>query len=358
MSNEVSSTPESQPKMEAASSGNASAARADNIKLFVFGVLGCLVLVLIGVFAIGAYRVYAKTDSDPFTMFIAKTFRLPAMKINGDTVSYVDYIGDLHAITTMRAYDKTNNGPGASLTDQEMSDQVLIRQANNVLVAEGAQKYGVTVSSSDIQNVVQQDLLSQFKSESEANQALEARYGWSLAQYEQNVVKPYALENNLAQKVQADPALRAVVKAKAQSVLDQIKAGADFATLAKKYGEDGTAQNGGDLGWFGRGEMVPQFENAVFSLKKGELDQNLVESPYGYHIVKLVDTKTEKAKDPTTGKMVDKELVRASHILFLYPSVDDYLNNLLKVSSIHVYIHVHNPFPDLIASVASSTAAQ
>lgn len=330
----------------------------DNLKLFLYGILGCLVIAIVVALGIGVYRAYAKTAADPYTMFVAKVLHLPAVKVNGDTSLYTDYISDLHAITVMRAYDKANNGPGASLSDQDMSDQVLVRQVNNILVAQAAKQLGVTISDSDVQTVVQQDLLSKFQSPADANKALMDRYGWTLAQYEDKVVKPYALENKLSDKVQADPAARAVIEAKAQSVLDQIKAGADFATMAKKYGQDGTAASGGDLGWFGRGDMVPEFENAVFALKKGELSPTLVQSQFGYHIVKLNNTKTEQVKDPTTGKMVAKEMVDASHILFLYPSVDDYLNNLLKVAAIHLYVNVHNPFPQLIASTASSTASQ
>ena len=69
-------------------------------------------------------------------------------------------------------------------------------------------------------------------------------------------------------------------------ILAKAKAGNDFATLAKKYSQDGTAANGGDLGFFGRGRMVPSFEQAVFSLKEGAIS-NIVETQFGFHIIKL-----------------------------------------------------------------------
>ncbi len=73
----------------------------------------------------------------------------------------------------------------------------------------------------------------------------------------------------------------------------KIKGGDNFEEMAKKYGSDGTAQNGGDLGWFGKGMMVPPFEAAAFSAKEG-LVPNLVITDFGYHIMKVTHEKTNK----------------------------------------------------------------
>ena len=76
-----------------------------------------------------------------------------------------------------------------------------------------------------------------------------------------------------------------ILRAKAEALLKQLKGGADFAELAKKNSDyTSSAVKGGEVGWVTRGQMVPNFEKAAFSLKPGELS-GIVETEYGYHIV-------------------------------------------------------------------------
>jgi parvulin-like peptidyl-prolyl isomerase/Tfp pilus assembly protein PilF len=96
---------------------------------------------------------------------------------------------------------------------------------------------------------------------------------------------------------------------KAQSILDELALGASFPELATKYSQDtGSAEQGGDLGFFSRGRMVPEFEAAAFALQIGETS-GIVETDYGYHIITVTDRKA--ARTPTLAEA--KERVRQDY---------------------------------------------
>lgn len=99
------------------------------------------------------------------------------------------------------------------------------------------------------------------------------------------------------------------IRPQAEAVLQRIRSGEDFASLAKEYSQDpGSAQQGGDLGFFGRGTMVPEFETIAFELKPGDLS-DLVQSKFGFHIIRAEE--------------ISGDQVRARHILFLLQQDED-----------------------------------
>ncbi len=105
---------------------------------------------------------------------------------------------------------------------------------------------------------------------------------------------------------------------RAKEILKQVKEGADFAELAKEESDDpGSGEKGGDLGFFGKGEMVPAFEEAVFSedLKEGEIYPELAESSFGFHIIKKTGEKEEDGE----------RKIQASHILIQAPGQEQVL---------------------------------
>jgi len=119
--------------------------------------------------------------------------------------------------------------------------------------------------------VSEQELLQRFQ---EASAQLQQRP--RTITFRQVVVRP-----------DANDSAKASARAEAQALLERVQAGEDFAQLAREHSDDvGTATLGGDLGWFRRGQMVPEFENTAFALGAGRVS-GIVETVFGYHIIKV-----------------------------------------------------------------------
>ena len=86
-----------------------------------------------------------------------------------------------------------------------------------------------------------------------------------------------------------DDSGKAAVKTQAETVLAEIKTSGNFEVAARQYGQDGTAQNGGDLGWFAKADFVEPFANATYAARSKGLLPNLVETEYGYHIIQVTE---------------------------------------------------------------------
>ena len=117
-------------------------------------------------------------------------------------------------------------------------------------------------------------------------------------------------------------------EAAANDVLAQLAKGAKFEDVAKKASQDaGSKEQGGDLSWFTPDKMVPEFSKAVAAMKKGEVSKEAVKSQFGYHIIKLIDTRElqppafEQVKD-RLGPMIQQHRVR------------DYIDSLKKSAKI------------------------
>jgi parvulin-like peptidyl-prolyl isomerase len=311
--------------------------------------LGVLAVIIIAVGVLyGATVSGIKQQSQSeFVLASAGFFKSPVAKVDGKKVLYTDFVDNLRAMNQF--YDTDTSGmPKPS--PEEMSDYVLSRLLINQLVINTAKEMNVSLTDEKVQTVIDTEIMPNFENREKAEEEVMTRYGWTFDEFITKIVRPTLLEKELGDSYSAQNAPDVEsIQAQAQSVLDRIKNGEDFAELAKEFGSDGTKEVGGDLGWFGKGAMVPPFEEAVFALKAGELGQELVESQFGYHIVKVDDRRTTKNEE--TGEEVEE--VKARHILFSNAPTagndfSSFMNSKLTSAKIEVVEGIHNPFEDLL----------
>ncbi|MBF0275355.1 MAG: peptidylprolyl isomerase [Nitrospinae bacterium] len=127
---------------------------------------------------------------------------------------------------------------------------------------------------------------------------------------------------------------RKVALKKIKEIQKQIKNGADFTQLAKEKSEGPSAVKGGDLGFFGKGQMVPAFEKAAFALKKNGVS-DIVETPFGFHLIKLYEKKPAEVISLSKVKTQLKERLKATKIEV---EVKKYYEELLKKYNVETFI--------------------
>lgn len=99
------------------------------------------------------------------------------------------------------------------------------------------------------------------------------------------------------------PTVDSAIEARAAAVLDSIRTGADFAEMARTHSDDGTAAEGGDLGFFSRDDMVPEFSDAAFALQdSGDVTTEPVRTQFGYHLIRLTGRRTGELMDTTRAR--------------------------------------------------------
>lgn len=129
---------------------------------------------------------------------------------------------------------------------------------------------------------------------------------------EESIAAAYAAQYGAAEPVEEVRAAHILVDSqdRAQDIRDQIEAGGDFAALAAEHGTDGTASRGGDLGYFTKEDMVPEFADAAFALEVGALSEP-VESPFGWHLIRVDDRRArpvppiEEVRDQIVSSLAD-----------------------------------------------------
>jgi peptidyl-prolyl cis-trans isomerase SurA len=223
--------------------------------------------------------------------------------------------------------------PEDELQRGQIIGQLVDSRIDDLVLLNAARAAGVVVRDDEVAATVDQQVRaaqSQFRSEAEFRQAL-ATSGLTLEQYREvisqqyraqattqrflqqrlaGIIRPAVSETEIRQAfdaqrgmlgdrpatvsfqqvlidVRPSDAAREEARRRGQQALEELRGGASFEVLARRYSEDpGSRDQGGDLGWFRRGRMVPAFENAVFGMRPGDTS-GLVETDFGFHIIRL-----------------------------------------------------------------------
>lgn len=218
---------------------------------------------------------------------------------------------------------------------EALKAQLLNQMINGKLVLQAAKDARIKVAKSELDKDYQ-EYVKQYPDEKSFQEALKAR-NLTVREFRDRLSDQKMVEK-MVEQVQKDakvtdkqvaeafeevkarhilirvekPEQDAAAKAKAEDAVKKLRAGADFAKLAKELSDDpGSKDKGGDVGFFKRGQMVAEFEKAAFSLGKGEISDP-VKTTYGYHVIQVLDQKEakgaefDKAKDSLRKQLVEQ----------------------------------------------------
>ncbi len=263
-----------------------------------------------------------------YTKIVTKIIPYPVAQVDNQVIRFSQFQEDTETLLFyyQQQAKKNKNIRVPDLADIQLS--TLERLVDEKIIMEEAKKRGIKVSEEDLNDEFE-GVIKNAGGEDKAKEIVKNNYNWTLDIFKKKILIPYLYQKKVAEAIMNDKSLQEKSKKEAEEVLEKIKEGKkSFEELAKEYSEDpSTANRGGDLGWFGRGKMVKEFEDAAFSLKKGEIS-GIVETSYGYHIIKVLDRRG-------TG---DKEEVRAAHILIRRMSFNKWLEEERENKKIVYYI--------------------
>ncbi len=309
---------------------------------YILVLFAVIVVLFLTVMSVGIYK-YGW--SDKFTKGVVTVVPYPAALVNGKIVYYYDYI---EQVGMVKRYESEYKGMDFATDEGKerldvIKTKVMTSLINDALIRAEAKKDKVVLSSKEIDEAFASFIESNGGSET-FDKLLKDYYDITSNRFKKDIYKKSLLAQKLNEKFSTDESLNVDAKNKAEEILVRVKNGEDFATLAKEFSEDtANAASGGDLGLFGKGTMLQEFEDVAFALQAGQVSDKVVKTIFGYHIIKVTE--------------VSGEQIRASHILIKTKDLDTWLADALQDAKINIWLKAE-PFltkydPKEVAETAS-----
>lgn len=286
--------------------------------------IGLLIATLIAFFTYCTVALYRLKESSTFLYKVTQVVPFPIGRIGNDFIAYENYLFELqrytHYYETQGKLDFSDPKNKEQL--EQFKKQALNKVINDAYVKKIAKEHNITVSDSEVQDQIaivrNQNRLG--NSDKVFEDVLKDFWGWTIDDFKRSLK-----QEMLAQKVVAS--LDTETQEQAKNALAELKAGGDFAAMAKKYSDEETTKgNGGEYGFAidrSSKDVNAKAVEALFKLKPGQYS-DIVNTGYELVIVKNIETNGDK--------------IRGAQIVFRFKDIQDYLNDLKDKQHARVYV--------------------
>lgn len=295
--------------------------------IVIISVLVFLFLVL-AVWGVGVYRY---NWNDPITRRMLRVVPYPAMVVEGQVVTMNEFYKQLDILTYFsdNLFALAPKGSQA-LNETDKREGVTSKIVKDRLVASYLEENQVDITEEDKTRKLQEILASDLD-EQQIREAVGSIYGTSLEDFRRYFVEPLARMER-AEKFLQESSSVAELRLKAEQVRKDIEAKViTFESAARANSNHSSAVNGGDLGYFPRGERLPLLEEKIFSLAVGQMS-DILETETGFHLVLLEDKKEVEVEGQK------QEQVRVRYIFWAQPTLEEWLEKAIKEKKIQSFV--------------------
>ena len=242
---------------------------------------------------------YLSRSDAPAVAGMRKLLRLPAMRVDGESVR-IDTV-ERNTASIKQFYETQDFASMGIRVDFSTEDgkkrlkmqerQMLNKLVEDIAIAHLAKAWGITLSADAVSAAVDRPM-EEMGTRDQVVEKLRTLYGWTLADFEEKVVRPQLLRDKVMEKYDADNTVTQEMRDTILAAKKELDDGRQFDDVAKKYSEGSTAVEGGVMGWFSGEQIQDEIGKKVFTMQKGTYT-DVLETPLGLHIVRVNDTITE-----------------------------------------------------------------
>ncbi|EKD58496.1 MAG: hypothetical protein ACD_56C00112G0002 [uncultured bacterium] len=276
------------------------------IKVSASTVVYAFLILLVATVAFGSILAYG-TDTEigkKIAAKISKVIPFPAAIVSWNHVVYLNGLEE--NLDSVKLFYQTqsfsNEGLRVDFTTEigkkrlEIKKrEILDKMVEDEIIAVLAKQKGVTVTEAQVDEAVSAKL-NEYGTTEQVKADLQKSYGWDLEEFKQAVVLPSMYSQALSERVLREQNNDAQAKMKIEKAQAELDKGQDFSSVVEKYSEGLSKEDGGELGWIKKDQIMPELAEAVFGDAKLE-SKGVIESAIGFHIVEIEDKKKEGEAD-------------------------------------------------------------